>query len=53
MQFDEDDPQRRLFARQVADWAAMYGRQGIADELINRFDPPNDTESAEEAEDGR
>lgn len=52
MRFDEFDPQRRLFARQVANWATMHGRQEIADELIRRYDPPNAAEPAGEADDG-
>lgn len=34
----EHDPQRCLFARQVADLAARHGRQEVAEEIVRRFD---------------
>lgn len=52
IELDEDDPRRRLFARQVADLAAEYGWQELAEELIRRYDAPSDAESTEEADDG-
>lgn len=52
IELDEDDPQRRLFARQVADLAAKYGWQELAEELIRRYDGPSDAEPTEEATDG-
>ncbi|RKS78879.1 hypothetical protein BZB76_0313 [Actinomadura pelletieri DSM 43383] len=48
MRFEESDPQRRLLARQAAEWAAMHGRGEIAEELIRRYDPPGDGVGAEE-----
>lgn len=47
MQFDEADPQRRLFVRQLADLAAQHHRQEIAEELIRRYDPPGEAEEEE------
>jgi hypothetical protein len=47
---DEHDPQRRLFARQVAGLAAEHGRQDLAEELIRRYDAPAGTEPTAEAE---
>lgn len=52
VRLDEHDPQRRLFARQVADWATAHGWQELAEELIQRYDTPTDTEPAGEAADG-
>lgn len=52
MQFDDCDPQRRLFARRVADCAATHGRHDVADELIRRYDTPGDAEPAGEADGG-
>jgi hypothetical protein len=40
MRFPDGDPQRVLFARQVAMAANANGRPDIAAELIHRFDPP-------------
>ncbi|MBD2897720.1 hypothetical protein amrb99_66840 [Actinomadura sp. RB99] len=42
-----DDPQRNLFAREVADSLAENGFHDVADEIKDRFDPPRG--SAEEA----
>lgn len=42
-----DDPQRNLFAREVADSLAENGFHDVADEIKDRFDPPRS--SAEEA----
>jgi hypothetical protein len=52
MQFDEHDPQRRLFARQMADWAAMHGWREMAEELIRRYDAPTDADPTGEVDDG-
>lgn len=52
IRLDEHDPQRRLFARQVADWATAHGWQELAEELIHRYDTLADTEPAGEAADG-
>ncbi|MFG2075978.1 YrzE family protein [Nonomuraea maritima] len=37
-EFAEDDPQRALFSRQVAEFLARFGKQSLADELTHRFD---------------
>ena len=50
--FDADDPQLLNFARKVADLATEQGWDDLAEELINRYDPPADTDSGEEADDG-
>lgn len=42
-----DDPQRNLFAREVADTLADNGFHDVADEIKDRFDPPR--ASAEDA----
>lgn len=52
IELDERDPQRRLFARQVADLSADHGWQELAEELIRRYDVPTDAEPAGEADDG-
>ncbi|MEU8271339.1 hypothetical protein AB0B89_29790 [Sphaerisporangium sp. NPDC049002] len=41
MGFPEDDPQRALFSREVAEYAAKYGRPEVAAELVRRFDTPD------------
>ncbi|WP_117397818.1 hypothetical protein [Actinomadura spongiicola] len=45
MRFDESDPQRRLLARQMAEWATMHGRPEIAEDLVRRYDRPSDVET--------
>jgi hypothetical protein len=40
----DGDPKRLLFAQQVANLATAYGRQDIADEMMRRFDTPDDDE---------
>jgi hypothetical protein len=40
MNFTEDDPQRDMFAHQVAEIADEHGRPEVADELKRRFEPP-------------
>ncbi|MEV0407282.1 hypothetical protein [Actinoallomurus sp. NPDC050550] len=50
--FDERDPQCRLFARQVAGWAAEHGWQELAEDLIRRYDAPTDAEPTAEEDDG-
>jgi hypothetical protein len=37
---DEGDPERSLFARRVAEVASKHGKDGVAEELSHRFDPP-------------
>jgi hypothetical protein len=37
---DEGDPERSLFARRVAEVATKHGKDGVAEELAHRFDPP-------------
>jgi hypothetical protein len=51
MGFDEEDPRRVLFARQVADIAAAHDQQDAADEIMRRFDVPGNDDD-EEGEDG-
>lgn len=48
----EGDPERVLFARRVADLAARHGRQEVADEMVDRFDPPDNAENLRETGDG-
>jgi hypothetical protein len=47
----DGDPERTLFARRVADFAAAHKRQGVADEIISRFDNPEDAAPPPEADD--
>jgi hypothetical protein len=52
MNLTEGDPQRLLFARQVTGLAAKYGSQEVADQLIRRFDTPDDDHYPEETDHG-
>jgi hypothetical protein len=52
MDLREDDPKRVLFARQVADLAALHGRKGLADEMMQRFDELDNNGNSPEANDG-
>jgi hypothetical protein len=52
MDLGEDDPTRILFARQVAELAASHGRRGLAEEMMLRFDVPNNDGNSSEANDG-
>lgn len=52
IKLDECDPQRRLFARQVAGLASEHGWQELAEELIRRYDTPADAQPAGDADDG-
>jgi hypothetical protein len=52
MDFAEDDPQRDMFAHQVADLADEHGRPEIAAELKQRFEPPPDERPEESATGG-
>ncbi|MFC4059526.1 hypothetical protein ACFOWE_14575 [Planomonospora corallina] len=47
--FPDGDPQRALFSRQVAEYLTKYGKQGVADDLIRRFDAPDDFMPDDEA----
>jgi hypothetical protein len=50
---DEDDPERLLFARRVAEVATKHGKDGVAEDLTHRFDPPPaEPEVTPEANDG-
>jgi hypothetical protein len=51
MDMTDGNPERILFARQVADLAATHGRQEVADEIMNRFDELNDAEHPLSSED--
>lgn len=51
MNMSNGSPERVLFARQVADLAATHGRQIVADEMMDRFDDPGDSEPSPESED--
>jgi hypothetical protein len=52
MDLIEGDPERVLFARRVADLAVRQGRQEVADEMVHRFDTPDNAEHSSEADDG-
>ncbi|MBG0829019.1 hypothetical protein HS041_14695 [Planomonospora sp. ID67723] len=47
--FPDGDPQRALFSRQVAECLTKYGKQDVADDLIRRFDAPDDFMPDDEA----
>jgi hypothetical protein len=52
MDLGDGDPERVLFARRVADLAAKHGQQEVADEIVQRFDTPDNSENLQGAEDG-
>lgn len=52
MDLMEGDPQRVLFARQVADLATKHDRPQVAEEMAHRFDTPDDAQPQREPDDG-
>lgn len=52
MDLAEDDDRRVLFAHRVADLVAIHGHQEIADEMMHRFDTPEDAGLSWETDEG-
>lgn len=50
--FGEGHPERGLLARRAANVVAKHGRQDVFDEMVRRFDTPDDPEESGEADHG-